>query len=83
MHILVHIWYYCSATPQHVCTFNKHHNTGVDTGFVLLRGGGGDATRVKMGVSVFTSIGMINLTMVVNSTNIIMKFDRDFRIIIL
>ena len=26
---------------------------------------------------------MINLTMVVNSTNIIMKFDRDFRIMIL
>ena len=29
----------------------------------------------------FTSIGMINLTMVVNSTNIV-KFDRDLRIMI-
>ena len=32
----------------------------------------------KKGVSMFTSIGMINSTMVVNSTNTIMKSDRDF-----
>ena len=44
---------------------------------------GGLMTREKMGMSMFTSIGMINLTMVVNSTNVIMKSDRDFRIMIL
>ena len=36
-----------------------------------------------LGVSMFTSIGTINLTMVVNSTNIIMMSDRDFRIMFL
>ena len=43
---------------------------------------GGLMTKKKGRVYV-PSIGMINLTMVVNSTNIIMKFDRDFRIMIL
>ena len=39
--------------------------SGVDTGFFYW---GSDVTR-KMGVSMFTYIGMIKLTMVVNSTN--------------
>ena len=40
----------------------------MDTGFLIGGGGGGggDATREKMGVSMFTFIGMITLTMVVN-----------------
>ena len=38
--------------------------------------------REKMGLSVFKSIEMINLTMVVNSTKYIMKSDRDFMIMI-
>ena len=38
--------------------------------------------REKMGLSVFKSIEMINLTMAVNSTKYIMKSDRDFRIMI-
>ena len=42
-------------------------NTGVDTGFFLL---GGVTPQQKHGhVYMFTFIGMINLTMVVNSNN--------------
>ena len=40
---------------------------GVDTGF--FDGGGGLCHKTKMGVSMFTFIGMINLTMVLKSTN--------------
>ena len=54
---------------------------GVDTVFFYW-GGEGLMTEKKGRVYV-PSIEMINLTMVVNSTNIIMKFDRDFRIMIL
>ena len=44
---------------------------GVDTVFFI----GGLMTE-KKGCVYVPSIGMINLTMVVNSTNLIMKFDR-------
>ena len=52
--------------------------SGMDTVVFFYRG---VMAREKT-ACLFTSIGMINLTMVINSTNIIMKFDRDFRIMI-
>ena len=49
-------------------------------GYIFFIGGVDDREKRRV---IVPSIGMIDLTMVVNSTNIIMKFDRDFRIKIL
>ena len=55
----------------------------MDSEMVLIWGGGGRKSlcheKKYIDVSMFTYIGMINLTMVVNST----KSDRDFKIMIL
>ena len=61
-----------------VCIIKKERllsYIGITEGFagvdiVVFFIGRGDAMKEKMGVSMFTFIGMINLTMVFNSTNI-------------
>ena len=70
-----------SPYEERPCLYNKERLlsyigitegfAGVDIDVFIGGGGGGDAMKEKkMGVSMFTFIGMINLTMVFNSANI-------------